>query len=76
MSSCEKCWRDSRYGENYSEVLESRRDNPCTPEEQAGLDATECPVCHGRTVHQHTGECMNQDCGYCRDAAGDCEVDA
>jgi hypothetical protein len=30
----------------------------CTGEEQAGPDAGECPVCHRKTLHQHTGEPM------------------
>lgn len=62
MSSCEKCWRDSEGGDRYQEMLESRSDNPCTPEEQAGPGAGKCPVCERMTLHQYTGECMN-DCG-------------
>lgn len=58
MSSCEKCWRDSRTAENYSELLESRKGHPCTPEEQAGPDASECPLCKRMVIHQFTGECM------------------
>jgi hypothetical protein len=58
MSTCEKCWRDSRREENYKEVLDSRKDHPCTPEEQAGPDASECPLCKRKVCHQHTGECM------------------
>lgn len=58
MSSCEKCWRDSRGADNYSELLKSRRGDPCTPEEQAGPDASECSLCKRMVIHQHTGECM------------------
>ena len=45
MAACEKCWGDAylySYGtsqtqsEAYQELLEERKDNPCTPEEQAG----------------------------------------
>lgn len=45
MAGCEKCWRDagrrawSRQSdkvEEYHRLLEERRDNPCTPEEQCG----------------------------------------
>jgi hypothetical protein len=65
MSSCEKCWSDSRWLENYHEVL-ARRDGAtepkCTPEEQAGDDATNCPDCGRRTRHQWTRECMNTRC--------------
>jgi hypothetical protein len=58
MSACEKCWRDSRYDDNYSEIVASRASNPCTPEEQAGPDASQCPGCQRYTLHQHTGEPM------------------
>ncbi|HDZ77098.1 MAG TPA: hypothetical protein ENH41_03345 [Candidatus Omnitrophica bacterium] len=45
MSSCEKCWADAyskMYGgyknqsEAYKALLAERKDNPCTPKEQAG----------------------------------------
>jgi len=45
MASCEKCWGDAfnrSYGsgksqvECYHELLEERKNNPCTLEEQAG----------------------------------------
>lgn len=45
MASCEKCWGDAylrSYGstqdqvECYYEILEERKENPCTPQEQAG----------------------------------------
>jgi len=58
VSSCEKCWRESGSAENYNALLESRQDHPCTPEEQAGPDASECPLCNRMVLHQHTGECM------------------
>jgi len=48
--ACEKCWGDAymrmqmngrpQY-DNYRELLEERKDNPCTPEEQAGTDRRE-----------------------------------
>ena len=62
MTSCEKCWRDSQGADNYAKVLESRRHSSCTPEEQAGPDASECPTCKCMTLHQLTKECMNGDC--------------
>lgn len=68
MSACEKCWRDAHRGpqfdvaDEYRRLIEERRDHPCTPEEQAGPDATECPTCHRRTLHQITRECMTS-CG-------------
>lgn len=68
MPSCEKCWADAHRGpqysvaEEYSRLLEERKDNPCTPEEQAGLDATECPNCLRKTMHQYCHVCMA--CGF------------
>ncbi len=55
MSACEKCWRDSGGNpDRYAELLVERATHVCTAEEQAGDDATECPVCHRKTVHQYT----------------------
>lgn len=69
VSTCEKCWSDAHrpdpyvsVAKEYARLIEERRANPCTPEEQAGPDATTCPVCHRRSLHQYTGECMNRDC--------------
>lgn len=59
MSSCEKCWQESRFADNYHELLNFRKDSPCTPEEQAGPDAFECSKCKRMTLHQYTRECMN-----------------
>lgn len=45
MSACEKCWGDAyrrmmmlggSQTEHYYALLEERKDNPCTPEEQRG----------------------------------------
>lgn len=59
MSSCEKCWRDAGGdATRYAELLRSRQDHPCTPEEQAGPARSGCRVCKRNAVHQHTGECM------------------
>lgn len=58
MSACEKCWADSRNGEDYSRLVLSRRNNPCTPEEQAGPYAEQCPKCGRKTMHQYTHEPM------------------
>jgi hypothetical protein len=50
MSVCEKCWADAYRRsidsgkpqvECYHELLEERKDNPCTPAEQAGQWADE-----------------------------------
>jgi len=58
MSSCEKCWADAATGGDYMRLLKSREANPCTPEEQAGPDASVCEVCGRKTMHQYTGERM------------------
>jgi len=74
MSACEKCWSDAHkepqfsVAEEYARLIEERKDNPCTPEEQAGLDATDCRSCGRRAVHQHTGECMACTAMEARDA--------
>ena len=45
MAACEKCWGDAyrrmlstgkSQGECYIELLEERKNNPCSPKEQAG----------------------------------------
>jgi hypothetical protein len=68
VSACEKCWRDAHRSDDvaaeYTRLITERKANPCTPEEQAGDYATECPKCRRRSVHQHTGECMTFDCDY------------
>lgn len=57
MSACEKCWADAGGdSDEYRRLIEVRE--PCTPEQQAGLDASECPDCNRLAIHQHTGECM------------------
>ena len=59
MSSCEKCWIDSGcQGVGYGDLVRSRKDDPCTPEEQAGPGATLCPKCGRKVLHAITGECM------------------
>jgi len=56
MSSCEKCWADAGgVAERYSVLIEKRN---CTPEEQAGPDASKCPLCGRMTLHQYTREPM------------------
>jgi len=71
MASCEKCWSDAytlsrangkSQAKNYLELIEKRNDNPCTPEEQAGIEAKICPECKRKTVHQICNICMN--CGF------------
>ena len=68
MPSCEKCWSDSftiSYGtsddqvEVYHRLIEERS---CTPEEQAGVDATICDKCGRKTIHQICKCCMNPEC--------------
>jgi hypothetical protein len=74
MSACQKCWSDAHRGdqysvaEEYSRILESRRDNPCSPEEQAGPGAAECPMCGRMTLHEITEEPMCGCAPMVRDA--------
>ncbi len=69
MPSCEKCWDDSRLdserglveGETaYKRLLRAREAAgvSCTPEQQAGPDATLCEKCDRMTRHQHCRICM------------------
>ena len=68
MPSCEKCWNDAymrthtdptkSQTEHYQDLIKERE---CTPEQQAGRDATTCPACQRKTVHQYAKICMN--CG-------------
>jgi len=54
MSACEKCWSDAYHrmlahpgkgqAEHYRELIEERKDSPCTPWEQAGAQPT--PLTH------------------------------
>jgi len=56
MSACEKCWNDAyNYGmgdqpKKYRELLEERKDNPCTPREQAGQWWDEEKQCDSRLI--------------------------
>ncbi len=60
MSSCERCWKEANgNADRYHELLAINR---CSPEEQAGENATECPHCHRLTVHQRVHYCVNLDC--------------
>ena len=72
VSTCEKCWSDAGLAEfltgadhttDYRRLIAERVGAlACTPEQQAGPDATKCAACGhvrgSRTAHQHTGECM------------------
>ncbi len=64
MASCEKCWRDAHGDpDRYRELIEERKENPCTPEQQAGgEDAELCPVCNRKTVHYIVERCVNPEC--------------
>ena len=59
MSSCEKCWRDAGGDPaRYHQLLDERKDNPCSPEDQAGgFDADWCPLCKRKTLHLYTQKC-------------------
>jgi hypothetical protein len=67
--TCEKCWRDSAMyrlrgvGVSYRDLVDERRGAAaCTPEEQAGSDATVCEHCGRGAVHQHVRICVA--CGW------------
>jgi len=72
MASCEKCWGDAYMrwhdnpmkdqAEHYHDLLKERKDNQCTPEQQAGRDAEKCPKCNRIAIHEICNVCMN--CGY------------
>lgn len=63
MTACEKCWRDAGgIPAVYAELMEDRKLKPCTPEQQAGPDASFCWRCGRRTAHQLTHECMVPGC--------------
>jgi len=63
MSSCEKCWRDACGDpEKYGLLVNLRKENPCTLEEQAGKDAALCKSCERKTVHQICNFCINRKC--------------
>lgn len=60
MSACEKCWSDaylkarcqSPYDQVYwyNKLLEERKDNPCTPKQQAGQFWDEEKQCDSREI--------------------------
>jgi len=59
MPCCEKCWSDSGgIAEKYNQLVDQRRNNPCTGEQQAGENAGLCEHCNRKTVHQYAGACM------------------
>ncbi len=72
MSTCEKCWNDAglaaqassllTQAEYYSILLKERKNTPCTPEQQAGVDAKTCPKCGRKTVSNHDHQCKNTNC--------------
>jgi hypothetical protein len=66
MASCEKCWEEAGGDPDYYHHL--LRVNNCTPEEQAGEGADECPRCHRRTIHCLTLECVNPQCSGAKEA--------
>ena len=66
MPSCEKCWIDARGdAEQYERILTQRNTNSmeCTPEQQAGPDAGQCPFCLRKTMHMYSDVCMVKACG-------------
>lgn len=63
MASCEKCWAEAGGdAERYHDIFTDPKRPDCTPEEQAGPYATECPKCGRKVIHQyakvHMGPCF------------------
>ncbi len=61
MPSCERCWADAylrSYGshksqsECYEELLKERKNNPCSPKDQAGQWWDEERQCDSRTLEK------------------------
>jgi hypothetical protein len=72
MASCEMCWADAGGDAyEYARILKIR---VCTPEQQAGLDATPCPKCQRRTVHQYARICMVCGTDYAARGSGEGET--
>ncbi|MBE3040299.1 MAG: hypothetical protein IMZ62_15995 [Chloroflexi bacterium] len=62
MASCENCWEEAGGSPTrYAELIKIRK---CTPEEQAGRDARQCPKCGRKTLHQIVNVCMVPECDY------------
>lgn len=63
MASCERCWADAQSfndpAEAYDMLIKKRE---CTPEEQAGRGASQCPQCGRYAIHIHVSVCMA--CGF------------
>lgn len=60
MAACEKCWTDAFHrsreafgksqAEHYQKLIEERKDNPCTPKQQAGEYWDEEKQCDKREI--------------------------
>lgn len=64
MASCEKCWGDAYFrhittgkdqADCYREILSERKDNHCTPREQAGQFWNEKELCDNRYQRRTNG---------------------
>lgn len=60
MASCEKCWENA--GGDFEKYKQLIKISTCSSEEQAGENATVCPYCKRKTVHQYAKICMNPSC--------------
>ncbi len=60
MAACERCWNRaySPFGGQIARYHELLKFHTCTPEEQAGPNAQECPVCRRKSVHQFAKVCV------------------
>jgi len=71
MPGCQKCWNDAGLraasamrskAECYEEIMNERKDSPCSPEQQAGIRAGTCKKCKRETMHEINKMCMNPNC--------------
>lgn len=75
MVSCEKCWKDAytrsrckpekRQAEHYRDLLEERKDHPCTPQEQAGEFWDEEKQCDSRFPATQSLRPDVEKCPFC-----------
>jgi len=81
MAGCERCWGDAfsrSYGtgrsqaECYQEILLERKDNPCSPRDQAGQfwdEENQCDIRDGRRKENSGFAANSQTTTVCQNAA-------
>jgi len=76
FGACMKCWKECGQDQDkYDKMMAAKRTQGpvafCTPEEQAGPEAGQCPWCGHQTIHEKCGVCMNPDCRYGKAGPGE-----